>query len=303
VIGVVVRRDGPSQKASTPPLTTWIEIAYDPVRRLDMTRDRLPDVDFDVPICARHTSASIKCATRYLPILISSWIRTDAAPWDPTLRGKNYWSACMSLTPTENKLLARRYFDQILNDGDFSVAETVLASNCTFRNPPIVADGRERVHDSDSLACGQRFPICTSQFTTRSLRQAGENPNAHVEERQVGTHRDHIAMQLLGEANAIEARQDLFVQQTAVYVVGTPSSLRAQQNDLPRVCSSLSAERGRSTRGIAVALPSMATRRSSATTQPPRSLHRPLAVVDGSLTEKANKTGVRLWTESKPRLT
>ena len=29
----------------------------------------------------------------------------------------------------------------------------------------------------------------------------------------------------------------------------------------------------------------------------PRSLHLPVAVVDGSLTQNLNKTGVRLWTE------
>jgi steroid delta-isomerase-like uncharacterized protein len=42
---------------------------------------------------------------------------------------------------TDNKLLARRYFDRILNAGDFSVAETLLASDFIFRNPPIVARG------------------------------------------------------------------------------------------------------------------------------------------------------------------
>jgi steroid delta-isomerase-like uncharacterized protein len=45
----------------------------------------------------------------------------------------------MSRMPAENKLLARRYFEQILNDGNFSVADTLLASDFIFRNPPIVA--------------------------------------------------------------------------------------------------------------------------------------------------------------------
>ena len=35
----------------------------------------------------------------------------------------------------------------------------------------------------------------------------------------------------------------------------------------------------------------------------PRSRHRPVAVTDGSPTEKVNKTGVRLWTESSDLLT
>lgn len=47
----------------------------------------------------------------------------------------------MSLTPAENKRLAHRYFERILNNGDFSVAETVLAPGVIFRNPPIVAHG------------------------------------------------------------------------------------------------------------------------------------------------------------------
>lgn len=41
----------------------------------------------------------------------------------------------------ENKRLARQYFAQILNDGDFSEANTLLASNFIFRNPPVVAQG------------------------------------------------------------------------------------------------------------------------------------------------------------------
>jgi len=47
----------------------------------------------------------------------------------------------MSATLTENKLLARRYFEHILNAGNSSVADTLLASDFIFRNPPIVAHG------------------------------------------------------------------------------------------------------------------------------------------------------------------
>src|SRR5215216_3859474 len=47
----------------------------------------------------------------------------------------------VSLTTCDNKLLARRYFEQILNGGNFSVAEKVLASGFIFRNPPIVTHG------------------------------------------------------------------------------------------------------------------------------------------------------------------
>jgi steroid delta-isomerase-like uncharacterized protein len=45
------------------------------------------------------------------------------------------------MTPAENKRLARRYFDEILNAGNFSVADTLLASDFVFRNPPVVARG------------------------------------------------------------------------------------------------------------------------------------------------------------------
>ena len=40
-----------------------------------------------------------------------------------------------------NKLLARRYFEQILNAGNFSIADTLLASDFVFRNPPIITRG------------------------------------------------------------------------------------------------------------------------------------------------------------------
>jgi steroid delta-isomerase-like uncharacterized protein len=45
------------------------------------------------------------------------------------------------LTPEENKRLAREYFAHILNDGDFSEADTLLAPDVVFRNPPVVAKG------------------------------------------------------------------------------------------------------------------------------------------------------------------
>jgi len=41
----------------------------------------------------------------------------------------------------DNKLLARRYFERILNAGDFSVADALLASDFVFRNPPVVTRG------------------------------------------------------------------------------------------------------------------------------------------------------------------
>jgi len=45
------------------------------------------------------------------------------------------------MKPADNKLLARRYFDEILNSGNFSRADVLLASDFVFRNPPVVARG------------------------------------------------------------------------------------------------------------------------------------------------------------------
>jgi steroid delta-isomerase-like uncharacterized protein len=45
------------------------------------------------------------------------------------------------MTLADNRLLARRYFDEILNSGNFSRAEALLASDFVFRNPPVVARG------------------------------------------------------------------------------------------------------------------------------------------------------------------
>jgi len=44
-------------------------------------------------------------------------------------------------TVDENKRVARRYFDEILNAGNFSASSTLLASDFVFRNPPVLARG------------------------------------------------------------------------------------------------------------------------------------------------------------------
>jgi steroid delta-isomerase-like uncharacterized protein len=45
------------------------------------------------------------------------------------------------MTRQENILIARRYFEEILNVGNFSVADTLLASDFVFRNPPVATRG------------------------------------------------------------------------------------------------------------------------------------------------------------------
>jgi len=45
------------------------------------------------------------------------------------------------MTPPANVHLARRYFDEVLNHGNFSVADALLASDFVFRNPPVLARG------------------------------------------------------------------------------------------------------------------------------------------------------------------
>ena len=47
----------------------------------------------------------------------------------------------MTLTLADNKRLAHRYFEHILNGGDLAMAETLLASDVIFRNPPVTAHG------------------------------------------------------------------------------------------------------------------------------------------------------------------
>ena len=66
------------------------------------------------------------------------------------------------MTPEDNKLLARRYFAQILNAGDFSVADTLLASDVVFRNPPIVTRG---IHDFKAAIDSVRAAFPDLHFT------------------------------------------------------------------------------------------------------------------------------------------
>jgi steroid delta-isomerase-like uncharacterized protein len=40
-----------------------------------------------------------------------------------------------------NRKLTRRYFDEILNRGNFAVAADLLSASLAFRNPPVVAHG------------------------------------------------------------------------------------------------------------------------------------------------------------------
>jgi steroid delta-isomerase-like uncharacterized protein len=41
----------------------------------------------------------------------------------------------------DNRTLVRRYFEEVLNRGDFAVADALLSADIVFRNPPIVARG------------------------------------------------------------------------------------------------------------------------------------------------------------------
>jgi steroid delta-isomerase-like uncharacterized protein len=69
----------------------------------------------------------------------------------------------MSRTPAENKLLARRYFEQILNDGNFSVADTLLASDlysAIRRSLRAASTSSKR----QSVACAPHFLTCASRF-------------------------------------------------------------------------------------------------------------------------------------------
>jgi steroid delta-isomerase-like uncharacterized protein len=65
-------------------------------------------------------------------------------------------------TPAENKRLARQYFAQVLNDGDFSEANALLASDFIFRNPPVVAQG---VKEFKAVIEGVRAAFPDLRFT------------------------------------------------------------------------------------------------------------------------------------------
>jgi steroid delta-isomerase-like uncharacterized protein len=70
----------------------------------------------------------------------------------------------LTRTPTENKRIARQYFAHILNEGDFSDADTLLASDFIFRNPPVVARG---VEDFKRVIEGVRTAFPDLRFTVQ----------------------------------------------------------------------------------------------------------------------------------------
>ena len=66
------------------------------------------------------------------------------------------------MTRDDNKRLARRYFEQILNAGDFSVADTLLGADLVFRNPPILTRG---IDDFKTAINGVRAAFPDLHFT------------------------------------------------------------------------------------------------------------------------------------------
>ena len=43
--------------------------------------------------------------------------------------------------PADNKAIARRYFDEILNKGSAAAIDSIIAADVVFRNPPAVVKG------------------------------------------------------------------------------------------------------------------------------------------------------------------
>jgi predicted ester cyclase len=43
--------------------------------------------------------------------------------------------------PADNKAIARRYFDEILNKGSAAAVDSIIAADVVFRNPPAVVKG------------------------------------------------------------------------------------------------------------------------------------------------------------------
>ena len=44
-------------------------------------------------------------------------------------------------SPADNKAIARRYFDEILNKGSAAALDSIIAADVVFRNPPAVVKG------------------------------------------------------------------------------------------------------------------------------------------------------------------
>jgi predicted ester cyclase len=70
--------------------------------------------------------------------------------------------AAAQAVPADNKAIARRYFDHILNKGDAAAIDAIIATDVIFRNPPSVVTG---VEDFRKLVASLRSAFPDLHFT------------------------------------------------------------------------------------------------------------------------------------------
>ena len=71
----------------------------------------------------------------------------------------------------DNKAIARRYFDEILNKGSAAAIDSIVAADVVFRNPPVVVKG---IADFRKLVAALRERVSRSAFHTRRRACRGQ---------------------------------------------------------------------------------------------------------------------------------
>jgi predicted ester cyclase len=84
-------------------------------------------------------------AAVYLMVLLASALASAQAP-----------------APADNKAIARRYFEEILNKGSAAAIEAIVAPDVAFRNPPAVVKG---IADFRTLVAALRGAFPDLHFT------------------------------------------------------------------------------------------------------------------------------------------
>ena len=71
-------------------------------------------------------------------------------------------AAAQAPARTDNKAIARRYFDEILNKGNAATIDAIIAADVVFRNPPAVVKG---IADFRKLVASLRGAFPDLHFT------------------------------------------------------------------------------------------------------------------------------------------
>ena len=70
----------------------------------------------------------------------------------------------------DNKAIARRYFDEILNKGSAAAIDSIIAADVVFRNPPVVVKG---IADYRKLITDLRGAVPDLRFTLEDVFAEG----------------------------------------------------------------------------------------------------------------------------------